>query len=379
MKKLTCLLMTVVMALTMTFGVTTDPVMAGSNTVKHLSVSLKSNMTSVSVKWKKKKNIKKYVIYRTDVTKDVLDPDKDYTYKMSKYKKIGTVSGRKKSFTDKKAKKNHYYAYVVKAYKKVKGKYKLAYTSYKKDYYDYSCRGLGIPELLNGGTGEDYSNSISRIYLYHQSYSGTDPTSVILYRKAKGESEYKKVKFTTVEKIRNQAGMIKDTTVKPGKIYYYKIQTKKNYKGKSYYSKKSKTLRIPVVNVTGRFDVTAIPVSGDLNEIIVKFTSDKYNGTLTLSQPETSEGEEDDIRALSYSYDNVIWESMTDNKAVLKPGKTIYIKFSGNGVAEENEFSFGEDCDDSLVSVSYDNPLFRPYVLYVDLAKNTAEAYPFYD
>lgn len=379
MKKIICLFVAVVMAATLTIGATIDTGMAASKTVKRLQVSLKSNMTSISVKWKRKQNIKRYVIYRADVTKDVLDQENDYTYKMSQYKRIGKVSGKKRSYADKKAKRDHYYAYVVKAYKKVRGKYKLAYTSYNKDYYDYSCRGLGVPDLLNGGDGENYSNSLKCIYLYHQSYSGVDPTSVILYRKAKGDSKYKKVRFTTVEKIRNLAGTIKDTTVTPGKIYYYKIKTKKKYKGKTYYSQRSKAIRIPAVNVKGRFAVSAIPVSEDPNEIIVKFTSDKYNGTLTLSQSKWAEGTEKDVRALGYSYDNVIWKPMTDSKAVLEAGKTIYIRFGGEGISEKQVFGFDGENEGSFVSVSYDSSVFRPYILTVDLAKKTAEARPFYD
>ncbi len=367
------------MTMSVTFGAAVETGMAKSTTAKRLTVSLKSNMTSISVKWKRKKNIKRYVIYRVDVTKDVLDYENDYSYHMSQYKKIGKVSGKTGSFTDRQVKKDHFYAYVVKAYKKVRGKYKLAYTSYNKDYYDYACRGLGIPELLNGGDGENYSNSTGCIYLYHQSYSGVNPESVILYRRAKGESEYKKIKFKTVEKIRNLAGVIKDTTVSPGKIYYYKIKTKKTYKGKTYYSHISKSIRIPVVNVKGKFAVSAIPVSDITDEMVVKFTSDIHNGTLTLSQSEGSEGTEKDIRALGYSYDNVTWESMADRNAVLESGKTIYIKFSGAGIAEKSELIFGEECEGSLVSVSYDSPVFRPYILHIDLENNYAEACPYYD
>ena len=161
---------------------------ATSERAKRLPISLKSNMKSISVKWKTKKNVKRYVIYRTDVTKAVTDQDYDRMYKMSDYKKIAKVSGTKKSYKDKKVKNNHYYAYVVNAYKKVKGKYKLAYTSYDSDYYEYCCRGLGIPELLNGGDGENYTNSKSCVYLYHQTYCGVEPSSVVLYRKADGES-----------------------------------------------------------------------------------------------------------------------------------------------------------------------------------------------
>lgn len=350
-----------------------------SKKAKRLPIRLKSNMKSVTVKWKKKKDIKKYVIYRTDVTKDVLDQDYDRKYKMSDYKKIAKVSGKKKSYKDKKAKNNHYYAYVVEAYKKVKGKYKLAYTSYDSDCYEYCCRGLGIPELLNGGDGENYTNSKSCVYLYHQTYCGVDPSSVVLYRKAKGESKYKKINYKTVEKIQNLAGTIKDTTVKPGTVYYYKIKTKKKYNGKVYYSKLSKAIRIPAVNVTGKYTVSAIPVPDNPDEIIIGFTSDKYNGVLTISQSDWTDGTENDIRVLEYSYDNVIWKSMTGSKAVIEPGKTAYIKFGGKGIADKDTFSFDEECEGSFVSVSYDSPVFRYHIMSVNLVKNTAEVFPLYD
>ena len=265
------------------------------------------------------------------------------------------------------------------AYKKVKGKYKLAYTSYDSDYYEYCCRGLGIPELLNGGDGENYTNNKSCVYLYHQTYCGVNPSSVVLYRKAKGESKYKKINYKTVEKIRNLAGTIKDTTVKPGTIYYYKIKTKKKYNGKTYYSKLSKAIRIPVVNVTGKYTVSAIPVPDNPDEIIIGFTSDKYNGVLTISQAKWTDGIENDICALEYSYDNVIWKSMTGKKAVIEPGKTAYIKFRGKGIADKDTFSFDEECEGSYVSVAYDSPVFRYHIMTVDLVKNTAEVFPLYD
>ena len=352
---------------------------ATSEKAKRLPISLKSNMKSISVKWKTKKNVKRYVIYRTDVTKAVTAQDYDRQYKMSDYKKIAKVSGTKKSYKDKKVKNNHYYAYVVNAYKRVNGKYKLAYTSYDRDSYEYCCRGLGIPELLNGGDGENYTNSKTCIYLYHQTICGVNPSSVVLYRKAEGESKYKKISYKTVEKIRNLAGTIKDTTVKPGTIYYYKIKTKKKYNGKTYYSKLSNVIRIPAVNVTGKYTVSAIPVPDNPDEIIIGFTSDEDNGVLTISQSNWTDGTENDIRALEYSYDNVIWESMEGSKAVIEPGKTAYIKFGGKGIADKDTFSFDEECEGSFVSVSYDSPVFRYHILTVDLVTNTAEAVPLYD
>ena len=51
-----------------------------SKKVKRLPIRLKSNMKSISVIWKTKKNIKRYVIYRIDVTKDVTDQDYDHKY-----------------------------------------------------------------------------------------------------------------------------------------------------------------------------------------------------------------------------------------------------------------------------------------------------------
>ncbi len=363
-------------------GASEDLVNAASATsekAKRLPISLKSNMKSISVKWKTKKNVKRYVIYRTDVTKAVTAQDYDRMFKMSDYKKIAKVSSTKKSYKDKKVKNNHYYAYVVNGYKKVNGKYKLAYTSYDRDSYEYCCRGLGIPELLNGGDGENYTNSKNCIYLYHQTICGVDPSSVVLYRKAEGESKYKKISYKTVEKIQNLAGTIKDTTVKPGTIYYYKIKTKKKYNGKTYYSKLSIVIRIPAVNVTGKYTVSAIPVPENPDEIIIGFTSDEDNGVLTISQSNWTDGTENDIRALEYSYDNVIWESMEGSKAVIEPGKTAYIKFGGKGIADKDTFSFDEECEGSFVSVSYDSPVFRYHILTVDLVTNTAEAVPLYD
>ena len=172
---------------------------------------------------------------------------------------------------------------------------------------------------------------------------------------------------------------IKDTTVKPGTIYYYKIKTKKKYNGKTYYSKLSKAIRIPVVNVTGKYKVSAIPVPDNPDEIIIGFTSDKYNGVLTISQSDWTDGTENDIRALEYSYDNVIWESMEGSKAVIEPGKTAYIKFGGKGIADKDTFSFDEECEGSFVSVSYDSPVFRYHIMSVNLEKNTAEVSPLYD
>ena len=100
---------------------------------------------------------------------------------------------------------------------------------------------------------------------------------------------------------------------------------------------------------------------------------------LTISQAKWTDGIENDICALEYSYDNVIWKSMTGKKAVIEPGKTAYIKFRGKGIADKDTFSFDEECEGSYVSVAYDSPVFRYHIMTVDLVKNTAEVFPLYD
>ncbi|MCQ4635805.1 N-acetylmuramoyl-L-alanine amidase [Anaerovorax odorimutans] len=82
------------------------------------SVSSKAGKRKITVKWKKVTGASRYVVYRA-------------TKKSGKYKKIATLKSNRRSYTNKKLKKNKRYYYKVRAYRTVKGKkYYSNYSSY---------------------------------------------------------------------------------------------------------------------------------------------------------------------------------------------------------------------------------------------------------
>lgn len=217
---------------------------SGSNQkkVSDISYTIKSGISSLTVKWKNKTGVRKWVIYRGDVTKYV-DSGFEKKVPLSKYKKIATLKGSKITYKDKKVKRHHYYAYIIRGYKRVKGKYVKAYDSYLDGVTDFSCPGLAKPELLNGGNGEFYSNSGSKIYLYVQQITGMKPDGAVFYRKGPGESKYKRVKLKAVEKM-GFSGVFLDKNVKPGKTYRYYVKVWRKSGKKKYYSRASAKIKV---------------------------------------------------------------------------------------------------------------------------------------
>ena len=197
---------------------------------KHIGLDTIPTMKSIKTEWKKQKGIKYYVIYRKDVTKFVNDNFENYRetdVKMKDYQKIKTL--KKTKYVDNSVKENHYYGYVIEAYNR---KDKLKYTTYIDDNITYDCPGLEKPTLYNDGTGEFHSNTNKKFYFYHETYTGVEPTHIILYRSTDNKN-YKKI--LTIKNNSNKE--LKDTKIKKGKTYYYKIRTVKRNFLKKYYSK----------------------------------------------------------------------------------------------------------------------------------------------
>ncbi len=349
-----------------------------SESVESLSISLTPHMNDITVEWKDDDKINKYVVYRVDVTEDVLDPERDMTFEISGYEKIAEVSDGKGSYIDTSVEPDHYYAYVVRAYQKVKEENRLVYISNEyDDQYMCQCCGLSAPDLLNGGNGEFSTNSKDCLYLYYQIYYGVEPTSVILYRRAEGEAEYQKIDFETVEEICEGSGEIKDTSVEPGVIYYYKIKTVRKEDGKEYNSKKSDYVRIPAVNFTGEYTVSKKPVSGDPDKVIVKLKSDRYNGKLTISQTDDSGDEDNAAQVIAFSYDNELWNSLKDQDVVISPGDTVFLQFGGKEIASAHEIYL--DSDNGSVRLDYDGPGAGYGIMSIDFDRKTAEVYQNFD
>ncbi len=378
-KTLLMLLLTTAMIMIASCGSQDTEEVSSSESVESLSISLTPHMNDVTVEWAEDNKIDKYEIYRVDVTEDVLDTETDMTFELSSYEKIAEVSGEECSYVDESVQSDCYYAYLVKGYQKVDGKSRLVYSSGEyDDQYSCQCCGLSAPDLLNGGNGEFSTNSTECLYLYFQTYYGVEPTSVILYRKAEDEEEYQQIDFETVEEICEGSGEVRDTTVEPGVVYYYKIQTVVEYDGEEYRSKESDYVRIPAVNFKGKYAVSKKAVSRNLDKVIVELKSDKYNGELKISRSDyESEDEGDVVQIIAFRYDNESWMTLEDEDLVIPPGGIVYIKFGGEGIASANEIYL--DSDNGSVGLDYDGPGTGYSIMRIDLDGKTAEVYQNFD
>lgn len=341
MKKHIALILSVLIAVTAAASGFACPVYASQHKVKHIPLSIKPEMNSIELRWKKKTGVSGYMVYRKDVTK--LLGKSETSVKLKHYTKIARLSGTENSFTDRRVSPGHYYAYVIKAFSKENGKNKTLYSSYISGALQYECPGLARPELLNGGNGEFYTNSLGGLYLYEQTTCGVEPTSVVVYRREKGEKNYTKIKVKRVEK--DSLGMMKDSSVKPGKTYYYRIRTLRKFRGKQVRSELSDTLRIPNVNFTGRYTVKAISSGSSGDELVLKIKGNKYNGTLKFLSPLVYDGSSDggdDIRIKEVSKDNKTWKAFKAGKSSIKAGETLYVKLEGKHVNSLDAFTFDE-------------------------------------
>ena len=390
-KRLMILMLAVVTAVSMVMVIPAADVSAASAPkVKTLKYKIKPSMKSLKVSWKKQKKVSYYLIYRTEYkVKSYYDIE---PVPMSKFKKVKKVSGKKTSWTDKKVKKGIYYNYVIKGYKKSKGKTKLVCNSFKPTATYYDSPGLARPELFDGGNGENYSNSKDKLYLYVQRDKGVSPDGVEIWRKAAGASKYKKIKAKKMDKGRFKDGAsFRDSSVKPGRTYYYKVRTWAKKNGKKKYSPYSNVFCMQAVNNTGKYTARAMTAVGMVKEFSVRLTSDKYNGNLILKGGAGEDGPvyeaangkytygEKKLSLVSWSRDNKTWYGIPSTGLNVKAGQTVYLKFrfvSGSSwfLAGAGETSFIDFC---CCNVSYiGTNSFGWSSITIDLSDGTASAYP---
>ena len=390
-KKLMVLILAVVTAVSMVLVIPAESVSAaGSPKVKVLKYKITPSMNSLKVSWKKQKNVSYYLIYKTEY--NVKDIYKIEPVPMSKFKKVKKVSGKKTSWTDKKVKKGRYYNYVIRGYKKSKGKTRMVCNSFKPTATYYNCPGLQRPDIFDGGDGENYSNTRNKLYLYVQRTDGVRPDGVTIYRKAAGASKYKKIKAKKMEKGRfNIGSFYRDSSVKPGKTYSYKARTWVKKNGKKKYSPYSNVVTIPAVNHTGTYTVKAMTAAGTVKEFSVRMTSDKYNGILYLKGGAGTDGplyeasaagklyDNQKVALVSWSKDNKTWLGIPSAGLQVKAGQTVYLKFrfvsgSAKFLAGSGDFS---DIDFMCENVAYMyNTLFGYSSIVIRLKEGKAYAYP---
>ena len=169
---------------------------------------------------------------------------------------------------------------------------------------------------------------------------------------------------------------MRDDTVKPGKVYYYKIRTRKKYKGKYYYSNYSNRVRIPAVNFTGSYTAEGIVNTENPDELILKLKSNQYNGKLTFSSRviyDASDWEGESFAITEYSKDNKTWKAFKAGQVSVLAGETIYIKLSGKDISSLKELTFDEG------AVSYDGCGIGYSVFTFDINAKKARVYHHFD
>ena len=165
----------------------------------------KSTKSGITLKWKKVTGAEGYKVYRKSGS--------------GSYKQIGTTS--KTSYTDTTAKSGTTYTYTAKAYK-------------SKTDSSYNSTGLKLKYLAAPKAKTTvYTSSISVSW---SKVSGAKEYTV--YRKASGESEYKKIATTTKTAY-------KDTNVKNNKTYSYRVRAINGKTTSAYRTIKQLFLSVP--------------------------------------------------------------------------------------------------------------------------------------
>ena len=176
-------------------------------------VSLKNQTrTSIKVSWKKVKDADGYAIYRS-------------TKKNKGYKKVKTInSGRKLSWIDKKKKTGSKYYYKVRAWQK-----DGTGTAWTK-----SSKAKGLTAKVQAPSVK-YKTRDGVVRASWKKVTGADRYQI--YRATKQKGRYKKIATTKKRTFR-------DTKVRKGRAYYYKVRAVDKVKGKTLHSSFSKTKKI---------------------------------------------------------------------------------------------------------------------------------------
>ncbi len=375
MKRIAILLLAAVMMVSMTIVIPTDTVFAAGNAPAKLKWSTDPGMKSIKLKWKKK-NVSYYNVYRVYLkgkTENTIMP-----LPFASYKKVAKVSGKKTSWTDKKVKAGQFYAYVIRGYKKGG---KLACDSYMEGVIDYDCAGLVKPAAGNLGTGESYDNTTSRLYInVYRGLVGVKPSGAAVYRKTGPKGKFKKISPKKLKRNSEMDFSFRDTTVKPGKVYYYKAKTWVKKNGKKKYSAYSNTVRIPATNATGRFTVKAISPSGTTGSFDVLVTSShQYNGSTVFYPGKIWNYVADKkgyiAKLTQYSSDGKTWTQIPSGGITLAAKQQVYLRYTFASSAAVFQAGFADDALYTEVGVKYDGNAGYGRLMDLQLGNGSGKAW----
>ena len=371
-------------------GIICPPVYAKEN-VKEISFTTESKMDSITLKWKRQKNVGLYKVYRMDITKKI--EKSKFSPKRKNYKMIVQLSGNSCSFIDKKVSFGHCYAYFIDGFKKINGKTKKVCTSYYIDgSYQPEYAGLSKPEVTKT-LDTNNKGDISKVKLYFEvstSY-GVKPDGVQFYRKEKGEKKYKKIATKSLNRFDGN-GTFSDSSVKAGKTYSYKVRSYVKKGGKKYWSAYSKPLTIQAVNYDGFYKVKSITPAGNTDQFVIKLTSHKNNGTTKIYSKYQESYITTDLKGknlteiitlVQWSEDGTLWKKIPEKGIKLEAGKTIYLKYSLStddgstpyyGGSTSSKSQIEQICDDEC-NFEYIGPSLGYPSLKVDIASGKGHVF----
>lgn len=333
------------------------PTQVHASNVRVFDYEAQQHISDLTLSWKAQKGISYYRIYRVKTTKYYASGK---IPKQKEYKRIAKVSKGKTEYVDKKVKRGEMYSYIIKGYKKTKGRDKLVCTTFKKGVMPFSAAGVVTPNVENLGYGEEYDNTINKLYIYINYDCGMQPTGYIVYRKKEGEKSYKKIKLKKLN-----GNEFVDETVEPGNVYRYKAKSYIKVGDKKYYSKKSSALTLSATNSSGGYQVKLLNNETDISTMTFRVTSKEYNADLiiksgsamyTYQESKESEKIECYIRVKKYSFDNKNWIEIPKKGITLKAKDTIYL---------QGDLYKGKYESDEPITINYD--ISSPYISYVIL------------
>lgn len=315
--------------------------------------------TKIKLSWKKKLD-GRLDIYRCEVR----------NYKKGAYKKIASVSGKKRAYVDKvKYKKQYAYKIVF---------YSAANPSAKKNtFYAGQYTGVERVKWADDNPAYDYAKGPDFIELQikgelddNNKVLGMKPTGYEIYRKSKDES-YKKI--ATVKSNKDFV-KYKDTTVQTGETYTYKARAFRKLNGKVLYSNFTEDLAITAANKTGEYTVKDVFMTDQANEFVVALTSAAGNAEMVIGEADcelSSKVQEDmDLKLTAYSTDNTNWVACDKTQPLkMQGGQTYYLRFQGENGKTVPDVTIGNNkAVVNMYNVKYDG---RTYYMYADLAGKT--------
>lgn len=332
----------------------------------YLDVEVEAGMDYINITWPVVKGSVKYVISRSNVTKEIYNiyySNNANHLKPNKYVKIKTVQ-KVTSYKDKKISEGCYYNYYVDA---LDSNNHILATNNNGRRATSETIGISKPFLRKDDYDEDetsYTSSGKKIGMFIE-------TGVLgikkglraeIYRKKDSIGKYKKIDDIKIKSY-DLTGY-NDISVKAGTTYRYKVRLYKMNKGKKYYSVFSDSIKSSAVNSTGTYKIKSLTPAGQFSgksnpEVKLKLTSNKGNGNLELSQlglpyyyaeknmkrnayydeitreedpyPADNNAHKYTLRLKKYSKDGKKWKNLPKNnnsstKYILKGGESIYLK-----------------------------------------------------